>query len=274
MSRVQSKINTFWMPIFCCFLHPKFMMAKKKQNGPLFVIIAVFTVLLLVASFFILSAMGERSGVEFSPDDFTMRRFTYCRLPLINWTKRGIEYDAVPTESFQVLIDDDWIRASGRTPKRWHLVRATSGFDSSTGGKNSPPECDARFLTKYLELTNTDGENYIMKWTDDHPKAAKVFWPLIAELARDNLYLPIPQLMEFAIEFPKMDDTERFNSEFEQLVANAWFEAAKTDQLNGRHERAIKRFDVAIKIGGDHPEAEQLKVKSSTDVYNGDDQTP
>ncbi len=251
------------------------MMAKKKQNGRLFVIITVVTtVVLLPITYMILSALGERSGVEFSPDDFCMRRFTYCRLPLINWTKRGIEYDDVPSESFQVLIDDDWIRASGRTPKRWHLVRATSGFDGSNHGKHSSTECDARFLTKYLNFTNSDGENYIMKWTDDHPKAAKVFWPLIAEMARDSLYLPIPQVMEFAIDFPKMEKTEQFNSELEQLVADAWFEAAKTDQLNGRHERAIKRFDVAIRIGGEHPAAEKAKVESATVVNNGENQTP
>jgi len=243
-------------------------MAKKKSNGPLFVIVTVIgTVLLAMISYFILSALGERSGVEFSPDDFTMRRFDYCRFPVINWTKRGIEYRDVPTESFQVLIDDDWIRASGRTPKRWDLVSASGSTYKIS------PDCDARFLTEYLTFTNGDGENYIMKWTEDHPTPAKVFWPLIAEMARGSVYLPIPELMEFVLDY-EVDNDAEFIADLEQKVADAWYESAKSDQLNGRHERAIERFDTAIKIGGKHPRSEQAKVESQTAVNDGENQTP
>jgi len=199
------------------------MMAKKKQNGRIFVIITVVTTVVLIAvSYFVLPAMGERSGVEFSPDDFTCRRFNYCRLPLLNWTLRGIEYHKFQNDSAKTLIDDDWIRVSGRTPKRWHLVSENGSTHGD--GKNSSVECDARFLTKYFDFNDNEDENYIMKWTEDHPQAGKVFWPLIAEMARDSLYLPIPEIMEFAIEYPKIDDPDQFNAELEQLVADAWFE--------------------------------------------------
>lgn len=249
-------------------------MAKKKQNGRLFVIITVVaTVVLVPVSYMILSAMGERAGVEFSPDDFTMRSFNYCRLPLVGWTKRGIEYRNFPNDSAETLIADDWVRASGRTPKRWHLV-SESGSTTASSGRKTSVECDARFLTKYFDFVSSEGENYIMKWTDDHPKAGKVFWPLIAELARDDLYLPVPDIMEFALEYPKMDDPDQFNAELKQLVADAWFEAAKSDQLNNRHQSATRRFDVAIRIGGGHLRAQQAKVKSQAAVSDGKDQSP
>ncbi len=248
------------------------MAKKKKKNGRLFVIITVLaTIVIVPIAFMTLSAKGEKAGVEFSPDDFTMRSFNYCRLPLVNWTLRGIERKDVINLSATTLIDDDWVRATGRTPKRWHLV-SENGVDFSSYQKASA-ECDARFLTKYFDFANSDGENIIINWTDDHPKPAKAFWPLIAEMARGSLYLPIPELMEFVLDYEINNNTAVFIADLEQKVADAWYEAAKSDQLNGKHKRAITRFDNAIRISGGHSPSEQAKAVSQA-ANNGEDQSP
>ena len=244
----------------------KLMANTKNQKGSVFVIMAVgSTVIGLPILFLIMSAMGEKTGIEFSPDDFSMRRFNYCRLPLINWTRRGIEYEDVSCPTGQTLIADDWVRVTGRIPKRWHLVSESSGYSPS----RLPEECDARFLTQYFEFTDSDGANFLMKWTNENPTSAKALWPEIAELARDKLYVPIPVLLEFAIDHPKADQDKKFVDRFNRQLSKAWLEAAKTDQLGGKHEQAISRFEKAIEIVGNDAEIESQK-QVSLDVLGGE----
>ena len=189
-----------------------------------------------------------------------MRSFNYRKLPYLNWTHRGIEYHKISNPMAETLIADDWIRATGRTQKRWHLVSESGNSDYST----PPAECDARFLTRYFDLTNNEGVNHVQKWTEDNPHSAKIFWPLIAEMARDELYLPIPELMEFVLKYEKADIADLFQPELEELVAEAWYQAGLTDQLNGNHERAIRRFDTAIESCGEHELALLAKQKSES----------
>ncbi|QEG25275.1 hypothetical protein [Mariniblastus fucicola] len=239
-------------------------MAKKKQrNGRLFVIITVISTIIIVPlTYAILSAYGEKSGIEFSPDDFSMRRFNYCNFPIVNWTRRGIKYTDVENGTALMLIDDDWIRETGRTPKRWHLVSENGGNFSTT--RKISADCDARFLTNYFDLSNNEGEIYVSKWTDDNPDSAKIFWPLIAEMARDDLYLPIPELIEFVLDYPDPDKDDEFPVKLRKRVADAWYQAGLTDQLNGSHEKATARFDMAIATGEGHERAEQAKLDSES----------
>lgn len=220
---------------------------KKKQNGRLFVILLVIaTIILVPATLQILSIYGEKSGVEFSPDDFTFRRFDYCKLPVINWTRRGIKYSKLDNGTAEMLVVDDWIRPTGRTPQRWHLV-SESGSSISTSA--SSKECDARFLTRYFDMTDSDGVNRVVNWTDENPESAKFFWPLIAEMSRDSLYLQIPEVIEFVLAFPEPDSDDSFEFELGNEASEAWYKAGLTDQLNGRHDRAIQHFSKAIAKG-------------------------
>lgn len=237
-------------------------MAKKKQrNGQLFTVILIVSIVVaLPITYWILAAYGEKSGVEFSPDDFSMRSFDYCNLPYVNWTHRGIKYQKMSNAMADTLLADDWIRATGRTPKRWHLVSESGGaFSSKTSAA-----CDARFLTNYFDQISSEGENQVSKWTDENPESAKIFWPIIADMARDDLYLPIPQLMEFVLKYKEPDVADMFQPELEDLVAEAWYQAGITDQLNGNHKRAIKRFDAAVESCGEHYLASKAKKESES----------
>ena len=244
-------------------------MAQKKQSNRRFygILTLITLIIVLPLLYLLLAAFGERSGVEFSPDDFSFRSFKYNKLPLINYTRRGIEYSPIQSATSanaDTLVKDDLIRATGRVPKRWHLTSETGGKFWSDG---IPTACDARFLTDYFYLTNDDGKVSIMQWTDDNPKSAKIYWPLIAEMARHDLYLPIPGLMEFVLEYPEPDKPENFDG-FEaallKRVGEAWYEAGITDQLKNSHERAIERFEIALTSGDGHPEAQQAKETSES----------
>lgn len=243
-------------------------MAKKKQsNRRIYTIITLITlIIVLPILYLIFVAYGEKSGVEFSPDDFSFRSFDYCKFPLVNYTRRGIKYSVFTDASSanaEILIKDDWIRDNGRIPKRWHLISETGGWHFFSSGRIST-DCDARFLTDYFHLTNDDGKTLIMKWTDDNPKSAKIYWPLIAEMARHDLYLPIPGLMEFVLGYPEPDKQDGFEAALLKRVSEAWYEAGITDQLENSHQRAIERFDIAMTIGDGHPKAQQAKETSES----------
>jgi len=234
---------------------------KKKQSGRMFVIITVIAAIVVIPiMFMILSAYGEKSGVEFSPDDFTMREFNYCRLPLVNWTRRGIKYSAVDNSTAKTLIDDDWIRVTGRTEKRWHLVSESRPV--FTADEKIPAACDARFLTSYFDLSNKDGETRVIKWTDENPKSAKVFWPMIADLARDSVYLPMPELLEFVLRYPNPDKDDDFEDILNKRVSEIWYQAGMSNQIKDQHKRAIKRFDMAIASDSGHALASEAKELS------------
>ena len=238
-------------------------MAKKKtKNGRTYTIVTLISIIVLVPiAYLVLCAYGERSGVEFSPDDFSMRRFDYQNLPLINWTRRGIRYTSFENETAKTLVDKDWIRDNGRLPKRWHLVSESGGRFFFNG---IPAECDARFLTDYFDVVDAKGKVWILQWNEANPKSAKIYWPLIAEMARQELYLPIPGLMEFVLNYPKPDEHDAFEADLLKQVSEAWYQAGITDQLKDSHQRAIERFDMAMAKGDGHPKAQQAKETSQS----------
>ncbi len=237
------------------------MATKKKQKGRLYVILLLIASIIIIPSTFqIMSIYGEKSGVEFSPDDFTFRRFDYCKLPWVNWTRRGIKYTIIDNGTASMLTSDDWIRPNGRTPQRWHLVSEKNGSWSTDSFSK---DCDARFLTSYFDKTNSVGVNRVVDWTDQNPVSAKVFWPLIADLARENAYLQIPEVMEFALNFPKPDGSDSFEFELGNRVSEAWYQSGLTSQLKERHERAIRHFDNAVANGvSGHTLASEARKKS------------
>lgn len=198
-----------------------------------------FVLLMLLA---IGVSMGSVSGVEFSPDDFSRRSFSYTRLPIVKWTlvkKRYQEYELKLD-----LVGDGWI--SARPVTTWHLV-------SENQVDRQPTESDARFLVDLLDLRcPEDFSNIWIQWNEKYPDFAKLFWPIIAQLARDELYLAIPEFVELALQLDRLqdqlDDTEMI-SDFERQL-NTKLQAAyqlygTIDQNSGRTERANYRLEKA-----------------------------
>ena len=151
----------------------------------------------------VLFTLGFKFGEEFSPDDFTRRTFSYNRLPLIKWTIIKKLYEPSTTPFEVDLIADGWITAVNAQPKKWHLI--------SDAGSQLPQDCDARFLTGYLDLADADGHSFWARWNDQNPLVAKIFWPKIAQMARESRYLEIPDLMRIAMSLEN-DDVQTFES--------------------------------------------------------------
>lgn len=155
---------------------------------------------------------GWTHGVEFSPDDFSRRSFTYNQMPWVGWTIQGKEYVDRTNSLEKGLISDGLIKSVNNSPQVWHLTEDTS----SISGNQVPAECDARFLTGYLDLRGAEGDLYWEAWNDEHPKLAKILWPIVADLARNEDYLKIPPLMRMAMGQSK-DDPESFQLKLRKM---------------------------------------------------------
>lgn len=203
------------------------------------IIFLLISVLGLLVGLLVLTLSGNIKGREFSPDNFAIRRFSYTKIPYLDWVinEKKIDDETVPIQ--QELIDLGLLPRNS-TAKNWHLIS-----ESNLSNSLLPPECDARFLTHYLDLKDSEYADVFLKWNLEHPDLAPLFWPHVIEMARQESYLKIPEIMEFALTDCQKNPTE-FSDELNTLVAQAYLELAEIDYDLGRLERAKVRLQLSL----------------------------
>ena len=201
--------------------------------------VLIISVFGLIAGFIVLSISGNMEGREFSPDDFSIRKFTYNKVPFFDWVISPKE-TSDQTGALQADLVNLGFLPSTAVAKNWYLI---SELNVSTS--LLPPECDARFLTHYLELQDSSGMLVFVDWNEKHPNLAQVFWPHVIEMARQESYLKIPKIMEFALTNYSKNPNE-FSDELNTLVAEAYLELGKIDYELGRLERAKVRLQLSL----------------------------
>lgn len=219
-------------------------MAQTTSRAPFYLKIALVSLVLITPIvLLVIFGMGQTSGEEFSPDDFSRRSFSYNRVPYFEWTLIGKQYiDVTPTLE-QMLVDEGLITTTKNNPQVWHLYR-----DSGTSfGEVKSPDCDANLLISYLDLLTPEGELLWELWNKKYPESAKVFWPIVAELARDEMYLAMPDIMRLALSIDD-DKPKLFAEQLDLAVGAAYVDLAMIDQDNRRFERAVERLSRAIEI--------------------------
>lgn len=191
-------------------------------------------ILLIPFVFSVVLAQAQKEGVEFSPDDFTTRRFQYAKIEWLDWTISGLDHTDITSQFQQSLVDDLWIKPRRNMNKTWHLVS-----DSITTGDS--PDFDARILFDYLQMPIWSD------WNDDqsNQKKAKVLWPAVATLARNYVYWAIPDLMDLAINQKSLSD-QQFTQKVNQISADALLQNAKIQSADGKFQDAKKSIDAAI----------------------------
>jgi hypothetical protein len=190
----------------------------------------------------ILFGVGQNSGREFSPDDFSRRSFQYNQVPGLDWVLFKKTYTDVTTVLEQDLVADKLVKPVINKTKTWHLI-----WDSGDRDGLPSDQCDARFLTAYLDMSDDEGNNYWTPWNEKFPKCAKVFWPRVADLARDEMYLKIPDVMRVAMEVDS-DQPDQFLPILDRLSAKIYLELGSLDLEMDRLERARLRLDRSIQI--------------------------
>ena len=200
------------------------------------------------------------SGVEFSPDSFTQRRFSYWRSPFTGAIRSKRIQKTVVSEC-DSIVALNLIPAKGTTDQRWDLVS-----ESLQTSDVLSADFDARFLTQYLDFS-TD------QWNRTNVEKAEMFWPEIALLVRERLYLQLPTLFHFAINSPDELSNEEFELLLNDKLAEAWFQAATVTAARAQSDADseppqepataadAKRFlDKAIEFDPSYEDAIQLEM--------------
>lgn len=218
---------------------------KRRFSKALYIGLAIlgliFVTLVVVP---VMMSSGQHYGQEFSPDDFSRRSYSYQVLPILNRTVTGIQYTSVQSDIGSELVLDGWIKPTGNQTKSWHLL-----WDGNTQygyGTKRARDCDAHLLTDFLDKEDEDG-NIWSTWNNNFAGNAKVFWPILARMARDEMYLKTPKVMYFALKYPK-DDPKAFEKELHQLVSDAYLELGQLDLEMGLSQRGKQRIETSLEF--------------------------
>lgn len=216
--------------------NPKSRLSRRKT------MLLVLLALVIVAPVFalVLLGMGQVSGVEFSPDDFSRRRFSYNQLPIVKWVVFKKTFDDETTQIEESLVKQKFITPIVKKKKVWHLV-------SESGVQLPSAECDARFLTGYLDLLDEDRNNYWDTWNTEYPDSAAIFWPQIAELARDEMYLKVADVMRTAMAVTQ-DKPDDLRESLDKTLAKAYLDLGSLDFELGNTERSRYRLRRSIEL--------------------------
>ena len=175
----------------------------------------VIFVAVLFALGMLIRAFGGVYGQEFSPDTFTRRDYVYYQIPLL-----GIQVTPVyrwpDTNALELhLTGKKLVPKSAAKKPRWDIVAIT------TAGSPTGSPGDANLLCSYLDTHDDEGVLVWLDWTKKHPKLAKTLWPAVAQVARDDRYAAVPDMIEAAMraETPEslQQELERIRTEAESL---------------------------------------------------------
>jgi hypothetical protein len=196
---------------------------------------------------------GVVKGEEFSPQRFQRRTFTYYQIPLL-----GIQIRPVVRETYRggvekFLIKKKYVQVTASADKaRWDLLH--DSYHQPQG-----PECDASILSQYLDKSLAPGGWFWEKWTKDHPKQAKVFWSAVTELAREKMYIFLPDLIEVARQH---EEAANFNQLLGRSLADSYCVLARAQQQEEHHQRAIELYGRALKHDAEHVDALRGRAES------------
>ena len=189
------------------------------------------------------------SGVEFSPDDFTVRHFSYIYEPMTNSVISGRSFADQDDYNYGFyshmlpeLVANNYIRPVFKKKKTWHLVE-----DNGVYYAGSSSDSDAQLLVNFLALYNENHENTWTAWNSEHPKLAKVLWPMVAEMARDKTYLTIGDVLTFALD-SEQTDPKLFKADLREEVAKAYLKLGRIDFKKDDLESAEYRVKKSIKF--------------------------
>jgi len=163
--------------------------AKSRRRVKVWVTV-ITTAALIFVLFIIIRIQGSVAGYEFSPTHFQQRKFSFYEIPVIHLQITPIKRTGSTPKTATYLRQKSLITPHTGPPKTWHIVSISRGWTGST-------PADANLLVDQLNLQSGPNE-YWRQWSIDHPKRAKVLWPVIQKLAQRELYILMPRLFELA----------------------------------------------------------------------------
>jgi tetratricopeptide (TPR) repeat protein len=104
---------------------------------------------------------------------------------------------------------------------------------------------DASILVQYLDATNSDDELVWLKWTKDHPDLASKLWPAVASVARQKLYIFVPDLIAAT---GRATDPDRFAKQLDGILASRFQRAGAAAGELGNHQQAVDYYSRSLEL--------------------------
>lgn len=192
---------------------------KQKPLAGLLFLLAIALCGLL--SFFYVGAIN---GTEFSPNTFQSRSFRYLRIPgtmsRLGPTTLGPTFSTTELEILKHLT-----RQNGSDT--WHPIAIVNS--------NLAPKYPAALLVESLSRKSPEGNSIWAAWSAKNPALASTLWPFIQSMALNNIYLEIPNILEFAENYS--GPVEKFESELhtfarEKLLSHRSLYESNSDSPN------------------------------------------
>jgi tetratricopeptide (TPR) repeat protein len=213
------------------------------------------------------SFFGHVKGEEFSPATFTRREFSYYEIPLLGLQISPIHRRDLTNVLESHLTRDKLVTAQAVTEsgKRWDLVIARRGLEGARG--RALAQGNARILCEYLDALDSKSVHVWLTWTTENPELAKVVWPVVAQVARQDLYIFVPDLFELA---RNAGDPVELKAELDRWLVQQYLAFALTQQQLNRHEAAIELYSAVLQLDPSHADALIGRAKSLTALGNDD----
>jgi len=213
---------------------PEFAAASRRPPKRLMAI-AGWSVLGLLAAVFgvylLTVTLGAVHGVEFCPQTFERRSYSFYELPVIGIQVTGVRREDLPTAAETFLATAKLLPTPAGKQRDWHIVVGSRGLRLARKG-------DANILLQYLEAREANQEHRWVKWSEDHPELAKIFWPAVQRLAIEELYVFVPDLFDLT---KLASDPAEFRKQVDrQLAARLAFVARRW--LERGNQEAAKRL--------------------------------
>lgn len=173
---------------------------------------------------------GQHAGEEFCPDTFARRSFFYLQIPLLGLQVTPIFRDDTTKALENYLIAGQFVTRNVTGKPRWDLVTALSAGARVVSG-------DAHILCSYLDMADENNRLIWQRWSDEHPEAAKVLWPRVAQLARRQLYLLLPELFELA---DSDADPQTLGTKLDRSLARQYQQLAEIHDRLGHRDTAAE----------------------------------
>jgi len=228
----------------------------RSRRWPKWLPIALASTLILLALGLVISlltlTLGAVHGIEFSPQSFERRSYSFFELPLIGTQITAVQHDDVSKTTETFITTSKYITPPAGGPQDWHIVSGSRGVRGRRQG-------DASILMQYFDAQDSDEYHRWVKWSEDYPKLAKVFWPSVQRLAVNELYVFVPDLFDLA---KAHDDPKKLQSALNQAVVERLLILARRLQERGEHAEAIQVLDDALALDPKNKELQRAKGTS------------
>jgi len=215
-------------------------MTKNRFSGLKLILIIVLAFGVSVVG---IGLFGRVSGEEFSPNRFARRRFSYYQLPFVAKQLTPVSFSkgvGGPPPLATYLRANGFLKSVRTKTARWDIVTINEPGRVNNKG-------DAEILTKYLDQPGAFGGESWLDWTksSEHAEIAATFWPFVADLAYEELYILLPDIFDMA---RRSSSIKEFLTAIHKEVPTAIRKIAESEKARGNQTRAAQLDTYATRV--------------------------